>query len=131
MFKRIILCIALVAVPFAALAQSVQDQIIGQLTEQGFGEFEISRTFLGRVRVVTQNDQLERELVFNPNTGEILRDYWAPLAGEDVTPQVQLADPSSSNDTGSEEDAASRADRPQSGNPPPRPGRPPPPPKDQ
>jgi hypothetical protein len=129
MFKRIILCIALVAAPFAALAQSVQDQIIGQLTEQGFGEFEISRTFLGRVRVVTQSEQLERELVFNPNTGEILRDYWAPLAGEDVTPQVQLADPSSSsNDTGSEVDAASR---PQAGNPPPRPGRPPPPPKDQ
>ena len=69
----------IVAAP--ATAQSVQDQIVSQLRSQGFEQIELSRTFLGRIRVVAVSDTLERELVFNPKTGEILRDYWEERDG--------------------------------------------------
>jgi hypothetical protein len=97
MFKWIGLCIAIAVAPCAAFAQSVQDQIIDQLTEQGFGDFEITRTFLGRVQVFTRSDRLERGLVFNPTSGEILRDIWAPMTGNDVSPQIRLANPNNSS----------------------------------
>jgi hypothetical protein len=131
MFKHMSLCVMLAFAPLAASAQSVQDQIITQLTDQGFGNFEITRTFLGRIRVTTQSDQLQRELVFNPNTGEILRDYWEPLAGIDVTPQIQLADPSNANsDNATPTNRPPRPPRPPRGGPrpdgpPPRDGNPP------
>lgn len=117
MFKQISLAVMLAFTPFVAAAQTVQEQIITQLTDQGFGDFEISRTFLGRVRVVTQSDQLQRELVFNPTTGEMLRDYWEPLAGSDSAPQIQLADPGGRN---SDNEAARAPDHRPS---PPRPPR--------
>jgi len=88
MLKRLILIGLLNASPLPALAQSVQDQIISQLTDQGFGNFEISRTLLGRVRILTKSNTLSREMVFNPVTGEILRDYWYRISGGDVTPQI-------------------------------------------
>lgn len=68
----LMLCLAL---PSAALSASAQDQIIAQLTGQGFSEFEVSRTWLGRTRIISESDLYWREIVFNPNTGEILRDY--------------------------------------------------------
>lgn len=88
MLKRLILIGLLAASPLPALAQSVQDQIISQLTDQGFGNFEISRTLLGRVRILSKSNTLSREMVFNPVTGEILRDYWYRISGGDVTPQI-------------------------------------------
>lgn len=57
-------------------AQSVQESIVRQLTEQGFSEVRISRTWLGRSRIVARSDDLYREIIVNPATGEILRDYW-------------------------------------------------------
>ena len=51
-----------------------------QLVEQGFYEFEISRTLLGRVRVVAISKDFWREIVFNPYNGELLRDYYEPLS---------------------------------------------------
>lgn len=74
-----------------ATAQSVQDQIVSQLRSQGFDQIELSRTFLGRIRVVAVSDTLERELVFNATTGEILLDYWEELDGSNArTPRVFL-----------------------------------------
>lgn len=64
-----------------AAAQSIQDRVVQQLSDQGFEIVQMKRTLLGRVRIEAQGDGLERELVFNPNTGEILRDYW--VASED------------------------------------------------
>ena len=89
--------------PMAASAQSFQDNILTQLTEQGFNNFTVSKTLLGRVRVTSQSATLKRELVFNPVTGEILRDYWVALSkGGDLSPRVTLTDPSDrdSNDSG-------------------------------
>ncbi|MDG1376183.1 MAG: hypothetical protein P8P56_04010 [Yoonia sp.] len=66
----------------------MQDQIISQLTDQGFGNFEVSRTLLGRVRILSKSNTLSREMVFNPVTGEILRDYWYRISGGKVNPQI-------------------------------------------
>ena len=60
-------------------AQSIQDSIVMQLQEQGYTDIVVNRTLLGRVRVVARNQTYERELVFNPTTGELLRDYWRTI----------------------------------------------------
>lgn len=58
------------------MAQSPADALVQQLREQGYVEFTVSRTLLGRIRVVAlAPDGSQREIVFNPATGEILRDY--------------------------------------------------------
>ncbi|WP_296423485.1 hypothetical protein [Yoonia sp.] len=104
MLKRLIICLVLIGAPLAAAAQSVQDAIVSQLRTQGFSEITMNRTWLGRVRVVALSDTLRRELVFNPQTGEILRDYWVTLEeGKDDGRSPQIFDPSD-NDTDSTRD---------------------------
>ncbi len=58
------------------LADGRVDSITQQLAAQGYDQIKVSKTFLGRVRVEAQRKGLEREIIFNPRTGEILRDYW-------------------------------------------------------
>ncbi|WP_412504337.1 hypothetical protein [Roseovarius sp. SYSU LYC5161] len=74
MLRAALVTIALSAAP--AFAQSVEDQVLMQLQAQGFVEITMHRTLLGRLRVVATNERYRRELVINPNTGAILRDYW-------------------------------------------------------
>lgn len=74
--KPVITGLAFFAFAQPAFAQSVQEQIITQLQAQGYSEFLVERTWLGRIRIETSNGELDRELVFNPHTGEILRDRW-------------------------------------------------------
>lgn len=71
-----------------AFAETVQDRIVAQLGRQGFDRITISTTFLGRVRIVAQSATQRREIIFNPRTGEILRDYWAALAEGDDFPHL-------------------------------------------
>lgn len=104
MLKKIILCIALAGAPQFAAAQSVQDQIVTQLRAQGFSEIAINRTWLGRIRVVALRDDLRRELVFNPQTGEILRDFWRTLDGDDEGPRLFNPGTSSIGNTGRDDD---------------------------
>lgn len=58
-----------------------QDDIVERLVEAGFGQIEITRTLLGRVRILATKGKIRRELVINPRTGEILRDV--TLVAED------------------------------------------------
>ncbi len=86
MMRKLILIVGLLfAVPAVAQSKSVQEQIIEQLAQQGFSEIEVARTFLGRIRIQAYSDTLVRELVFNPVTGEILRDYWQDRDAEKAT----------------------------------------------
>lgn len=59
-----------------------QDDIVERLVEAGFGQIEITRTLLGRVRILATKGNMRRELVINPRTGEILRDV--TLVAEDA-----------------------------------------------
>ena len=87
------LTIALCLSTSLALAETVQDSIVRQLQDQGFSRIEIQRTLLGRVRIEAYSNTLERELVFNPSTGEILRDYWEPRDDDDDDGGPRLRDP--------------------------------------
>lgn len=68
--------VVLTAAPALAQTTSVVDQVIAQLKLQGYTKITMGRTFLGRTRIVAQNDEMRREIIINPATGEVLRDYW-------------------------------------------------------
>lgn len=85
------------AVP--ALAQGVEAQLVAGLKAQGYVILEEGRTFFGRLRIVAENDSLHREIVVNPETGEVLRDYAVLLA--DRAANGKGAAPSSSGSEGS------------------------------
>lgn len=71
-----VLAVVITCAANPALADGRVDAITRQLSDQGFGQIKVSRTFLGRVRVEALREGREREIIFNPRTGEILRDYW-------------------------------------------------------
>lgn len=83
------------AVCVAAPAQAdVLNDIMQQLSQQGFTRMQVTQTLLGRTRVVAWSPQFRREIVFNANTGEILRDYWQALASTSGTAAPRIANPS-------------------------------------
>jgi hypothetical protein len=66
----------------AAAADWEADSVVRQLRDQGYVEFTVSRTLLGRTRVLAlAPDGGRREIVFNSATGEILRDYHESATG--------------------------------------------------
>ena len=71
----LILCLALAPGVAAADAQTVRDRIVRELRSEGYSEIRIYRTFLGRLRFVGRSPDARREIVVNPKTGVILRDY--------------------------------------------------------
>lgn len=77
MFRALALSLMLVLTPAVAAAQSdnVRDRIVVELTEDGYQQIRISRTLLGRMRFVATKPDYRREIVVNPATGVILRDY--------------------------------------------------------
>ncbi|MEL6516948.1 MAG: hypothetical protein AAFQ39_04470, partial [Pseudomonadota bacterium] len=72
----LILCLAVMLSAAAAQTQvpAVAQSVIEDLQAQGYGEIEITRTFLGRLRIVAEGPLGEREIVLNPRSGVILRD---------------------------------------------------------
>lgn len=75
LFALFFLAIAVSTSPVQAVASTYEEAIIEQLMEQGFADVQVSKTFLGRLRFVASAGQQRREIVINPYTGEILRDY--------------------------------------------------------
>ncbi|TDK41412.1 hypothetical protein [Antarcticimicrobium luteum] len=74
--NRLILALTLVvAGAGAGRADGVTDAITRQLRQQGYTEITVTRTFLGRARIVAASPTREREIIVNPRTNEILRDY--------------------------------------------------------
>jgi len=103
MLKRLFICLVLVGAPLSVAAQSVEEQIVSQLRDQGYQDIVANRTWLGRVRVVAVRGNRHRELVFNPLTGEILRDYWDHQnPGDGSGPS--LINPGGNDDGGSSSD---------------------------
>jgi len=75
--KRVILAattvLALCGTP--AQAAGIEANIVAQLRGQGYTFVQVTRTWLGRIRIDAKQGDVRREIVINPNTGEILRDY--------------------------------------------------------
>ena len=81
MLKRLLLVLALsLGTVLPALADAISDMVIANLKAQGFAVVQMDRTWLGRMWVLARNSEVQREVVFNPVTGEILRDYTVLLA---------------------------------------------------
>ena len=79
-------------------ANPVQDRLVAGLRAQGYVILEDGFTFLGRLRIVAENDRMHREIVVNPGTGEVLRDYAILLT--DMTPPTKPPAGSSHSDNG-------------------------------
>ena len=73
-----------------AFADGLESDLVAQLRRQGFSQVEVSRTLLGRIRLVAQSDTRWREIIVNPSTGEILRDYSELLVASDNDDPVLL-----------------------------------------
>lgn len=85
-----ILALVLLSVAAPSFAETIEESVVRQLREQGFTEFEVERTFLGRIKIEAKSPTLEREIVINPNTGEILRDYWEYRSGRKASKQIVI-----------------------------------------
>ncbi len=66
------------------MAQGPGDQVAAQLKRMGYAEVTVSRTLLGRMRIVGTSSRYRREIVLDPRNGEILRDLRRPLDGSSV-----------------------------------------------
>ena len=78
MLKRalVLICLALaMTTPAVASPDEVRARIVAELREEGYAEIRVSRTLLGRMRFVAVTSDRQREIVVNPATGLILRDY--------------------------------------------------------
>lgn len=64
------------------------DDVVAQLTLQGYQDITMTRTWLGRVRILAFRDGGTREIVLNPRTGEILRDLWTAMDGSTRTVSI-------------------------------------------
>jgi len=91
MIRILLFAMAVVLAPNAAAADRVKNSIVSQLRAQGFTSIVVSRTLLGRSRVVAQSPKLDREIIYNPVTGEIIRDYWSERTGSQS--DATLVDP--------------------------------------
>jgi hypothetical protein len=75
-----------------ALALTLEERLVSQLRAQGFDRITVSRTLLGRTRILALAPDQRREIIFNPRTGEILRDFWEALDGTSGGALLELAD---------------------------------------
>lgn len=85
--KPIAAAVVLATAPMTALAQAqdIVAAISSQLRAQGYDEIVVGRTLLGRSRILATSSEYRREIIVNPRTGEILRDYWSLLPGAAAT----------------------------------------------
>jgi hypothetical protein len=76
MVMRILLVLFLAFGTVAEAANTlVRDRIVAELQDDGYADIRISSTLLGRMRFIANKPGARREIVVNPRTGEVLRDY--------------------------------------------------------
>ncbi|WP_165937708.1 hypothetical protein [Antarcticimicrobium sediminis] len=84
--NRIVLALAVVLASAGIVrAEAVTDAITRQLRQQGYTQITVTRTFLGRARIVATSPDQDREIIVNPRTNEILRDYSESRGAGDAT----------------------------------------------
>lgn len=64
----------------ASFASQSEDDVAHRLAREGFRITERKRTWLGRIKIQAQKGRKLREVVLDPSTGEVLRDYTEDLA---------------------------------------------------
>ena len=92
MKKLLIAALLWVGLVQAGFALTVEERLLANLQGQGYTVLEKGYTFLGRLRIVAENGEIHREIVVNPGTGEILRDYAVYLTDLPLAlPEAQVA----------------------------------------
>lgn len=78
MKRRVFLAGLVVGLALSApvFAEGVADGIVRQLRDQGYSTVTVKQTLLGRTRILAVGPEGQREIIINPRTGEILRDFW-------------------------------------------------------
>ena len=77
-----VVLLLLAALP--ASAQTTESALISMLGSQGFVLTERRKTWLGRIVLEFVSETLERQIIFDPTHGTVLRDFWeAPHADEE------------------------------------------------
>lgn len=90
--KKMLVAVWVLAAAASPLwGRTIEEQVLASLEGQGYVILEQGYTFLGQLRIVADNGVYRRELVVNPGTGEILRDYAVTL-----TRGLALTNPSAS-----------------------------------
>ena len=81
MNRRVLVTILALATACAGQVRAEEpvDRILRDLKKLGYDNISVESTWLRRTRIFAQNDEAQREIILNPNTGEILRDLWIPL----------------------------------------------------
>ena len=73
--RRFLIILALCLTAGPAMAKDVATAWVEQLTLDGYDDISVSRTWLGRTRIIAEKGEIEREIILNHRTGEVLRDY--------------------------------------------------------
>ena len=103
MMRKFLLAVFFVLLAVPVWADRLQERIVAQLRAQGYTRIEISRTFLGRSRIVAVSENRWREIVINPSTGLILRDYMVQRDEDDDDAGGGLFDTGDEGDDGGDE----------------------------
>lgn len=82
----LVLLAILAAGPLAAQTDVVED-ITAELVAEGYVLLDRRNTLLGRTQIVVRLGDEVREIVIDPNTGEILRDLPRPATDVDALPE--------------------------------------------
>lgn len=85
--RQFLLAGAFALVLGGGVAMAQQDHVaalIARLRDEGYTRIRAKRTWLGRVQIRARKDDIRREIVMNPVTGEILRDYWEEYEDDDA-----------------------------------------------
>ena len=81
--RMIALSAALACTISPAWGSDLVTSVTRQLLKQGYSDISTSQTWLGRTRIIAIGDDSRREIIVNPRTGEILRDFWQDLDDND------------------------------------------------
>lgn len=100
--KRLTSLVAFLVWALPAAALTPAEQVIAALEAKGYEVIVQERTWLGRLRIVAVTGDLRRELVINPGTGEILRDF----------SELRWADSNETGTSGSPDVASSAVEQP-------------------
>lgn len=96
----------------AFAAVEPEDQVARSLKNDGFRIVSQKRTLLGRVRFVATRGPTEREVVLDPSSGEILRDYSRTAEGDGGATDAASSSGSSSGTSSSGGGASSSGGEP-------------------
>lgn len=85
-------------------AKTVADEVEADLVRKGYTITSSQRTFLGRIKINAAKGRKRREVVVDPASGEVLRDY-SDISGEENSGTSSAASAGASGNTaGDDED---------------------------